>query len=253
MAVGDKIQIADKQTVDAVNASVGSNTDASSATGSVHAKLKDVKAQLGNQTDAANITGNLQQKTSFLTVNVGSNADSASATGSVHAKLKDIKANLGGGGYNALNMRSLGGEYTPTYSLQTLFSITGKGLLYDAYVFNSATSSGEQSYIEISVDNTVIFKGYAQGGSGSVGQKANGIFNGNKLTVFGTGGASAVYVGDSLVKGVQIGNTNFPSHANDVVSFILNEPIAFNSSVIVKGYTSITGIRANYRVNYILT
>lgn len=42
------LPIADKFTLDAVNINVGSEADAASAAGSVHAKLKDIKSNLAN-------------------------------------------------------------------------------------------------------------------------------------------------------------------------------------------------------------
>lgn len=81
MAIGDKIAIADKPTLDVVSANVGSNADTANATGSAHAKLKDIKTFVNG-----------------INNKVGQDEEPASPTGSVHAKLKDIKANLGGGG-----------------------------------------------------------------------------------------------------------------------------------------------------------
>lgn len=81
MAIGDKIAIADKPTLDVVSANVGSNADTANATGSAHAKLKDIKTFVNG-----------------INNKVGQDEEPASPTGSVHAKLKDIKANLGSGG-----------------------------------------------------------------------------------------------------------------------------------------------------------
>lgn len=65
-----QLPIADKATLDAVNAKAGANTDPA-----------------GNTT----LFARLKQIYDYLTGNLGSNASTASATGDIHAKLKDLK------------------------------------------------------------------------------------------------------------------------------------------------------------------
>ncbi|MEC1757361.1 hypothetical protein [Schinkia azotoformans] len=58
MAVGDKIYIADKTTLDEVKSNVGSNADVSNSSGSVHAKLKELRTLVDSvESDLAIIKG----------------------------------------------------------------------------------------------------------------------------------------------------------------------------------------------------
>lgn len=79
-----QLPIADKTTLDAINAKAGANTDAAGTT-TLFARLKQIYDYL---------TGNLSSTVNTINTNVGSNADASSATGSVHAKIKDIKNSL---------------------------------------------------------------------------------------------------------------------------------------------------------------
>lgn len=112
------------------NTNVGSNSDTSSATGSVHAKLKDIKASVGATTDAAN------------------------ATGSVHAKLRDIKANLGvkslqRGTVTGVAVGASSGASIPVSSVNPLKS--------DIKVYGDATmgTGGGDPYV-VSFDGTTL-------------------------------------------------------------------------------------------------
>lgn len=172
MAIGDKSFVADKETVDTVNANVGSNVDASSATGSVHGKLKYANERIvtinsntnatntnvGSNADASSSTGSVHAKLKDIKTfvngingKVGQDEEPASPTGSVHAKLKDIKASLGGGGEWKFAGYSISfqmpGLIAPSRSITihqnpnafgTLYqTVTGKGVINVISVFNT--------------------------------------------------------------------------------------------------------------------
>lgn len=139
MAVGDKVFIADKTTQDLINTNVGSNADASNASGSVHAKIKSAQGTLNT----------VNSNVSSMFSNVGNNNDASNASGSVHAKLKDIKATLtsSGNGYSSKAVR-----ISATSSATALLSLSGNGVVpYIAFA-----SQGSTATYEILVDGAIV-------------------------------------------------------------------------------------------------
>jgi len=162
------LPIADKATVDTINTNVGSNADTSSATGSVHAKLKDLKAALGAINDAANAAGSANAKLAETLARIGATNDAANALGSVNAKLRDIKASTG----NSIPFRtgtrasSLG---TTNAKTQTHLDITGSGYLM------TLTSSGNMSadIYSVQIDGGPILAVHSPAGTAFLGWRFN--------------------------------------------------------------------------------
>lgn len=109
--------------VNTVKSSIGTNSDTSSATGSVHGKLKDIKGS------------------------VGTSSDTASSTGSIHGKLKELRASIGKDYSTKKLSQSFSGDSG------NIFSITGAG------VVNKLLIRQNTNY-DILVDGVMIFQGY---------------------------------------------------------------------------------------------
>ena len=69
---------------------LGATSDASSATGSIHAKLRNFADTIGTSADALSVTGSLMAKIRALSEGLGTASDASSATGSIHAKLRSL-------------------------------------------------------------------------------------------------------------------------------------------------------------------
>lgn len=114
---------------DSLEANVGSNADAASSTGSLHAKIKELRTLVDT------LEGSLGQTT-----------DAANAAGTVHAKLKDIKVNIGKAFVGT--PKKAGTQITNTYDT-TLINITGKGVLC------SISSSSARNY-RLTIDGILV-------------------------------------------------------------------------------------------------
>lgn len=79
-----EIYIADKETLDKINVNVGSNSDSTSGTGSVHAKLKDIKLSVGERTDVASSSGSINAKLKDL----------SSQTTAIQSTLNSVNSNV---------------------------------------------------------------------------------------------------------------------------------------------------------------
>ncbi len=69
---------------------LGTTAEASSSTGSIHAKLRNFADIVGTATDALSVTGNLMSRIRALSEGLGTTSDATSATGSIHAKLRSL-------------------------------------------------------------------------------------------------------------------------------------------------------------------
>ena len=127
-AVGDSIG--------GIETNVGSNADASSASGSAHAKLKDIKSVVGLTNDSGNIAGSANAKLAALAQRNGylGNPTKINTTGSSWVSITQ--------GY-----------------WNTILSLSGSGVLYD-YSLTSYNAMDNYDYIQglkITVDGSLIY------------------------------------------------------------------------------------------------
>ena len=124
-------------------------------------QVETLDTKVGTNADAGGTTtlfARLKQMYDNIVTNLGSNADASSATGSVHAKLKDIKAN-GGVAIDISNCIPFVREQTAKLvvadnTYETLLSITGKGFLSKAILWNEINTSPIR--IRITIDGIVV-------------------------------------------------------------------------------------------------
>ncbi|MDO7787504.1 hypothetical protein [Desulforamulus aquiferis] len=200
---------ADLTTVNTINTNVGSNADASSASGSVHAKAKDIKALL-----------------STVNVNVGSNADAASASGSVHGKLKDIKSAISGLDSPRNDLFSYQGSINNTGGFTTVLNITGSGTLSHA-CSRTYSTGGFSHRIRITIDSQVVL--YVQGSY--AGPNVVGLFNPAMLWFSDT--YTGIYYVGSIMNSVFDGL--FPHSALQYEKlFILHSPLVYKTNLKIE-------------------
>lgn len=163
-----EIYIADKETLDKVNGSVGSNSDVASATGSVHAKLKDIKTSItsintintnvGSNSDSASSVGSVHAKIKDVKTSIGNTTDVTNETGSIHAKLKDIKEFLNNYSSERYTPFTIAGIFTPS-SVNTwtlVYSHSGKGYISKCIIGTDAGVQGALD-IRITIDSKVVY------------------------------------------------------------------------------------------------
>ncbi|MBO3459949.1 hypothetical protein G7B40_040190 [Aetokthonos hydrillicola Thurmond2011] len=75
---------------------LGAASDASSSTGSIHAKLRNFADVIGTAADALSTTGSVMARLRTLSEGLGTASDASSNTGSIHAKLRSLIANTVG-------------------------------------------------------------------------------------------------------------------------------------------------------------
>ncbi|RYD01668.1 hypothetical protein N752_29260 [Desulforamulus aquiferis] len=283
MAIGDKLYVADKPTIDAtkgvvdnINTNIGSNADLSSSSGSVHAKLKEsrsaittvnntantintnvstantniniantnintISTNIGSNADASSATGSVHAKIkdvktllSTVNTNVGSNADASSATGSVHGKLKDIKSAISGVGTPRNDLFSYQGSTNNTNGLVTVLDVVGSGTLSHACA-RTYSSSGFTSSIRVTIDSQIVLY-------------VSGSYSGPYLV--GLINPAMLYVSDNntfvhnvgLVVSSIIYDGLFPHSAEQSNKlFILHSPLVFKSNLKIEiNYNSST-------------
>ena len=130
-------------------------------------QVETLDTKVGTNADAGGTTtlfARLKQMYDNIVTNLGSNADASSATGSVHAKLKDIKEN-GGVAVDISNCIPFVREQTAKLvvadnTYETLLSITGKGFLSKAILWNETNTSLIR--IRITIDGIVVL--WVEGG-----------------------------------------------------------------------------------------
>ncbi len=88
-----EIQIADKQTLDAVNAKAGANTDVA-GTNTLFARLKQIYDYLAGNLNATVSSRATQTTADTIKSSVGDAGDIANPSGSIHAKLSSIQTSI---------------------------------------------------------------------------------------------------------------------------------------------------------------
>lgn len=186
--------------VNTIKSNVGSNSDASSATGSVHGKIKDVKASVGTTSDAAN------------------------ANGSLHAKVKDIKDNLASFGTPVANYgrTSSSAGYT--------LNVTGKGILRQAVVWGDMLAP-----IKITIDGVLVYSGRSATNILSGLINRNSIFGETSIVAMVNEGFS-IGQGYPILKSITSGNdvVGLPYTGSNDSQIAIFDGIPFKNSLKIE-------------------
>lgn len=206
MAVGDKLFVADKQTLEAVKALIGANTDpAGNAT--VFARLAQIAAyvdQVEGNTDTIEsslVTAladllTIKGFTDTLEANLGSNASVANPAGDLHAKVKDIKATLAG-----LDGTAYIGKFsTANTTYTTALDVTGPGILTGA-TFTVPGNNALSPHPRVTIDGTVIADDF----QGTMTLQGSGFFTQSPI------GSANIHFNSSLK--IELYTSNVSNHA----------------------------------------
>ena len=160
MAAGDKIYLADKQTLDAVNTKVGATTDTggSANAGTLMGKLNALISSLLNH--VANWTA---ARAANLDAAVSTRESEASAAARHNALVSAI--NTGTAGVNKRLTAKKIVTSIPGRSTVTVLNFNGAGVFYGGYISTSPTNVK----VTITIDGTPHLLGTA-GGSGPFGR-----------------------------------------------------------------------------------
>lgn len=145
MAIGDKLFVADKVTLDSVKTKVDTNLDVKVSTLATQTSVNSV----------SNIAGTTNNNVNTVINNVGSNSDASSSSGSVHAKLKELRSLLVA---KPAAMGFLNGTFSTTSTTwTTALNISGAGCLQALRVtYSLATNSSIAGCVRVTLDGTAL-------------------------------------------------------------------------------------------------